>query len=209
MKKESNFLFKMWQEKRGKAIIKLIIWSLFIIIVGISLITSKPQIKQKEETKTPGNQTNQEQPKNLKIEEQFQILISQNYQYEYKIITLENNENLIYKGEKEQNIETGYKESKIGIIKYKIENGKTYQILIENEEEIASIWDPIDEEIISLKTIFEKIKTSEKIEETENVHIYYHNKETITIKSDKNKISTIKIITTNKIYELKYSYEEQ
>lgn len=198
MKKEESFIKKMWQNPRGKAILKLGLWFIFFLVVGMFfLITSpNPQNKSQNETQT---ETHYEP-----LSDMLEQLKTEDLSYEYQII--KDMDTITLKGDREDNIEIGYKESKLGIIKYKKTEEKVYQIIMDTEEEIPSLLEEEDENYLNISWIEERTKTmtyQESVEETKR-KISYHGEESIIITTTPNQILKMEIKTPTTNYILNY-----
>ena len=159
--KKNNYetIRKMWNNPRQKALLKLGMWFCFLIIMAIVLsvmnLLGKNNLKQptkKDEPIPPTIETNF-----IPFEEMWLNLEQKNYQYTYRINKLETNEIITYQGTKKNQVEEGYRESKLGIIKYRIEKEKTYQILVDQEIEIDNLIKPEDSSYLIISKLKEKI----------------------------------------------------
>lgn len=204
--KSKTTLSKMWHDKKGKAILKLGIWFLFFIIMAfvmmITSIFSKPiSNKENEIPKDP------EITEFLNIDKMWDTLIISNYEYNYQIKEKSTMDTIIYQGKIDNNINTGYKESKLGIIKYRIEENHIYQILVDNEEEITNLYDIEDQEYLILSSILEKLKMLQPTE-TKNGTMrsltYLWDDVTIVVNTTLSSISQIRIDTPQKEYNLSF-----
>ncbi len=142
---------EFWQTEKGKSLIKLLLWLVFIgviYIVFINIGSNKP-IENKEVEKE-------------QIKENILDLNNKNYTYTYKINTLD--DYIIFNGYVLNNIDIGYKETKDKIIKYQIENNLVYEINFEEQKEIFDLYDNLIREFLdynSLYNIIKKIKIEE------------------------------------------------
>lgn len=203
MKKEPNTIKKMWHDKRGKAILKLGIWFLFFLLMALVMLImsvfNKPT--NKPSTKNPPIQN---EITYLSINEMWDNLENQGYAYQYQVTTKPTSESIIYQGDK-TNVDIGFRESKIGIIKYRVEEDHTYQILVDNEIEIPSIYEEGDELYLNLKNIRESL-TNIIPEETKSgikrVLTYQNNDVTTQIITTSTEITSIRITTSTKEYNL-------
>lgn len=203
MKRENqkeSFMNQMWNTQKGKALIKLGIWFLFFCLIGILLLFSEPNVQTKKQ-ETPKVQ----EEKYLTLDNMFENLLENDYEYQIEILDKETEERITYNGEIKDGIDLGYRESKIGIIKYKITNGKTYQILIDEETEMNNLFQEEDQNYVSIANI-QKLIVEQPFEETkdekERTLVYQLKNELIEIKTDKIKIHTMKITTNNKRYTI-------
>lgn len=115
----------------NKNAIQLLIWIFFIIIIFVMFkITNKTDKKEEKEENTPVFVNYKDMEINL---------LNSGYDYKYTITSDTQKE--IYEGTMCNDIDIGYKETIDSITKYKIKNGKITKVLLDNEEEIPSIYD--------------------------------------------------------------------
>ena len=127
MKKE--FIKKAWKNPRWHSLIVLIIWIVVLtILMGITTLIQK--------FSSPNTLNSSEVSKNS-YDEKFQRLIKSDYAFTYEINL--NNEIIKYDGIKYENVINGYRERKDGIIKYIIQDGISYSILLNEKNIITKI----------------------------------------------------------------------
>ena len=138
-------------------------------------------------------------------------LEQKDYNYSYQIIELDSKEKVTYQGTKTQNSEEGYRESKLGIIKYRIVEGITYQIVMEQEEEIKNLYSEEDKPYVTLSELKEKIKDKEPQENIIGAQRYltFEFDEKIIITTNKNAIVSIEIMTASKDYKLSFTVQKE
>lgn len=179
---ENNF----WQTDRGKALTKLLLWILFIVIVlGAFIMQEKDNI---DDYQMPSNEVtneeNQEDDNNFKKYSDMQEeLLNNNYLYKYIITNSE--EKIVFSGIKNGTNETGYKETKAGIIKYQIVDGIVSQINIDEITNIDNLYENIDRNYLDISLLFNNL--SEYLYSTEKKD----SKRTITYDKDGYKVSVI------------------
>ncbi|MCI8466657.1 MAG: hypothetical protein HFI08_00465 [Bacilli bacterium] len=202
---------KMWHDKKGKAIIKLGLWVAFLLLIMLMIpimnlfnkTTTLPQINEKP---------NNDQEKYKNINEMWENLLSFNYQYQYQVSDKLSNETILFQGKKVNGIDTGYRESKIGIIKYRIEENHIYQILVDSEEEITFLYEEEDKPFLNLQDLHTKLNyfiPAETISGTMRTLNYQNGDETIEISTTLNEIKKIRINTAQKEYNLLFDTVEQ
>ncbi|MEG0794351.1 MAG: hypothetical protein RSG95_00970, partial [Bacilli bacterium] len=133
-----------WKTVRGKAVIKLIVWSIFFLILFIVLSFM-------------GSKGKNDDKNNLVIgyNEKIDRLLKNNYEYEYKITI--NGNNINFNGKKDGKNEQGYKETKEGIIKYLVIDSVTYNITSNKKELFNSLYENINTEYLNLPLLFKNI----------------------------------------------------
>ena len=118
----------------------------------------------------------------------------------------------IFQGEKTNGIDIGYRESKIGIIKYRQEDNHTYQILVDHEEEIPFIYEEEDQNYLNLQNLNTKLSyliPDEKISGTMRKITYQNGEEWIEITTTENNIKQIRINNSQKEYNLSFTTKNE
>ncbi len=205
-KTDQSKLKKMWQDPKGKAILKFGIYGIFfLLMIFVILLMNVFTSYEKQYEKTP--QTQEETITFLPFEQMWEKL-SLNCKYYYEVKKIENQEQIIYQGEIKDQIDTGYRESKLGIIHYKVENEKTMQIILDTEEEIDNLYEEPDEQFLNLKnleTFINTIHYSEKDSGKLKTRTIETNDKKITIHMSPTDITSIQITTQEKEYRLHFS----
>ena len=103
-------------------------------------------------------------------------------------------------------METGYRESKLGIVKYKIIGEKTYQIILDEEEEIEDLFLDLEKKyLIPEKIYFLCLDPLLKKKTTlESQYLCQNEQEIIQIRTNQNEITNIEITTNHYIYQLMF-----
>ncbi|MEG1287898.1 MAG: hypothetical protein RSD29_00925 [Bacilli bacterium] len=178
-----------WKTVRGKAVIKLIVWSIFFLILFIVLSFM-------------GSKGKNDDKNNLVIgyNEKIDRLLKNNYEYEYKITI--NGNNINFNGKKDGKNEQGYKETKEGIIKYLVMDSVTYNITSNKKELFNNLYENINTEYLNLPLLFKNISPIkyEIKEEEENNKITYeynYNNNVIKVISNKVDITEISVISND------------
>lgn len=202
-RKEKNLFQDMWATTKGKAILKLGMWTIFLGILSILLLFSNnsPETIKKPDTE-----------KITFTEENKLLQELENLDYQYQITITKQEDITTYNGEKKNNLEIGYRESKIGIIKYKIQEGITYQILLEEEAPYNDLYQEEDLSYIKIEEIVSLIDNQKKEEIFYNDRkksIYKLENVLIEIESSPEKILQINIQTNTKNYKINYQYEKK
>jgi len=223
--KEESTLKKTIKElkktSRGKAILRLIKWCIFFIILFIFLaimavITPKNNNITKPNTDLETKKPEPENPLN-DLEEILSIKTLNNtynslkeYDYNYEVFI--NNSKYIFKGTKNKINNTGYKESPEGIIKYVIDESGIYNETTSGKTPITNLYDGLNEEYFNLEWVFNILKMVElKINYDHNCTNYYYvgvlEDVTYEIELEENtkKLLFINIITDNSSYSLNFS----
>ena len=196
-----------WQTERGKAIIKLGGWFIFIIALIIFVLVSEKNANNNVIDDTNSNKDEvTETYEFLLFSEMINNLINGNYEYSYNITS--NNINYIYEGIKCNNEELGYKESIDKIIKYYINDQNTYQVILNEYVEITNLYEGIDTNFINLEVLFNNL--NEYLYNTvknENTRVITYDKDgyKVSITTDLENITNISITTDNSIYNLDFN----
>ena len=204
IKKESNFKKKIKELKstaRGRAILKLIGWIIFFILLFIISIISSTLVPKKE--KIPTLETKQEEK--ITIYDSLKSLFTKNYEYTYDIkISIDNvNEQIIFNGKMINQIEEGYKETKSGIIKYKIDTTGTHEIKGSDIISIDNLYENINEKYI-IPSLLLKNLLSLKYTNNNDVYSNVSNNTKYYITMKDNKITKIVIDDGFNKYSLSY-----
>lgn len=182
----------------NKNAIQLLIWIFFIVIIFVMFkITNKTDKKEDEkQNNTPVFVNYTDMEKNLL-----------NDGYDYKYIVTNDTEKEIYEGSMCNYIDIGYKETITGITKYKIDNGKITKVLLDNEEEIPSIYDD-SEDFLNLSTLFTNLKEYlYNVEKSDNERMISYKKDgyQVLVKTNLEYITNITITTTTNNYNLEFT----
>lgn len=172
-KKESALKQKIKELKKtnkGKAILRLIKWCIFFVILFIFLAIASLMSPKNTSIKKPNNEINKPQeeiPKDNWNEEtltietinEYQEKLNNDYDYKYEISI--NKEKYIFSGTKTNNINKGYKESNTGIIKYSIYGTGTYMETTTEKTLINNLYEGIEENYLNPIYILNIIKELE------------------------------------------------
>jgi len=186
------------KKTRSAMILGLYMFGILILILFINLAP-------KPEPFIPQNQT-------ITFEQKQENLINSSYNFEFEITTPELNIN--FRGEREENIITGFKRiPNEAIIEFKIEDGVVYNTLITPKEEIPNFFAGINPNYLDLNYIF-NLLTQRHFEIIDQEYIYQPfivDERTIEIKiiTDRNDIIEIElkeiINEQESIYNLKFT----
>ena len=196
-----------WQTERGKAIIKLGGWFIFIIALIIFVLVSEKNANNNVIDDTNSNKDEvTETYEFLLFSEMINNLINGNYEYSYNIVN--NGITYIYNGIKCNNEELGYKESIDKIIKYYINDQNTYQVILNEYVEITNLYEGIDTNFINLDVLFNNL--NEYLYNTvknENTRVITYDKDgyKVSITTDLENITNISITTDNSVYNLDFN----
>ena len=190
-----------WQTERGKAIVKLGLWLVFILaLIIFALVNKNDNTINKENEETEEKEVYEFK----KYDEMIESLLDSNYEFNYDIVI--NDTNYLFNGTKCNNEVLGYKESNMGIIKYYISDN-TYQVVLKELVPIENLYENIDINYLDLNILFNNL----------NEYLYNieknDNKRTITYKKDGyqvevitnlDNITNINITVDNNTYNLSY-----
>ncbi len=191
-----------WQTERGKAIVKLGLWLVFILaLIIFALVNKNDNTINKENEETEEKEVYEFK----KYDEMIESLLDSNYEFNYDIVI--NDTNYLFNGTKCNNEVLGYKESNMGIIKYYISDN-TYQVVLKELVPIENLYKNIDINYLDLNILFNNL----------NEYLYNieknDNKRTITYKKDGyqvevitnlDNITNINITVDNNTYNLSYN----
>ncbi len=206
---------------KGQAILKLIYWIIFfIVIIVFCLIVSliSPQkINENEKQTPPIEEQIKEEPEYILPSEALTLdtylnaknkLISKEYNYNYEIVI--DNIKYIYNGTKNELMDTGYKESPTGTIKYYIDTTGTYQETTTEKTPIINLYENIDVTYLNLNFLDNLISTLEfKLNHTSDNYLYELSKDNINyqieLENTTYNLKFISIIGPNYNYKLTFN----
>lgn len=185
---------EFWKSTRGKSLLKLIGWFIFIILVYALIMVLGNQEVSSSEEKIDNDTTNVENEKvSLDIR-------AKDYDFKYVINT--NNQIIVINGSIKDGIESGYKETTDGIIHYFKEEGKIYQDILGQKQEITDFYNDIEKEFLNYQTFYPIIETNDC---PNDICTFPYNDYEITIDKTKSLEFKINISMENTSYELTYS----
>ena len=199
-----------WQTERGKALIKLGAWMIFIVALIIFVLVSERNADDNILDDPNNNEVNNNEPTETYefalFSEMIENLINGNYEYSYKITN--NNINYIYNGTKCNNEELGYRETSEGIIKYYQNDINTYQVILNEYVPIANLYEGIDTNFINLDILFNNLNEYlYNTEKEEDVRVITYDKDgyKVAITTDLENITNISITTETSSYDLDFN----
>lgn len=196
-----------WQSERGKAIIKLGLWMIFIVILIAVVIfsdTRSNDIELPPAEETPNTET--ENYEFVNYNDMIDKLLLNNYEYTYTITTLDNR--YIYTGWKNNNQELGFKEDASGIIKYFIDETGNYRINLDNRELITDLYSNFDASYLNLSMLFDNLSEYlYSVEKNADVRTITYDKEgyQVTVITDTENITNINITVDTTTYDLEFT----
>ena len=198
---ENNF----WQTNRGKSVIKLGAWIVFIVIILVLSVFGKDD-NYDNVIDDSQNETEEVIYEFVNYSDMQKELLKNNYEYEY--IIKSNDNIIIFNGVKDGTSEMGYKEDNNGIIKYYIDNLGVKQVILNDMVELNTLYDNIDSSFLDLEILFNNLNEYlYNIEKNENKRTKIYDKEgfSVVVKTDLNNIKNINIINNEVTYELKFT----
>ena len=196
---------RLWYNKRTNAAMKLGIWSIFILALVIFMAIADG-ISGDDFDKEVDNSNN-----NIVLySDVLNDFLLQDYSFEYNIRVM--NYSVRYHGKLEKNIESGYKENDVEVIKYRIENGLILRVSGETEVPIDDLYEYIYEKFLDREFLQILLKTK-NYEEKDNVFTYSEvgvNEENYIIEVEVNEkyVNNITIKSENSEYKLAYEFKE-
>lgn len=219
---DKSFLGKCKEDKRLRSLMTLIIWVVVLaILIGgmyiISLFNNTISNSKNSETKVNEEKKNNDMPEILSYTEKLSKLVDSDYEFSYLIT--KGNEKIKFDGTKTSLVIEGYKQDSNGIIKYKIEKNKTYQILIDKVVEISNLYENIDSSLLDLNYVVGLLNNEPEddiiITEEELITSYIYNltkdeeELEITVVENNDAIEEINIRRSNETYTLMYEIIEE
>lgn len=200
-----------WQTDRGKALIKLLLWMVFIVILIVLAIVSErngnSEILDVDKPENNATDTPSE-PENIEYEAYNTMitnLLANNYEYEYLITTA--TDSIILTGFKNPDKEIGFKETSSGITKYFIDSTGTYELNMNTSSIIDNLYSEFDSSYLNLELLFNNL--SEYLYNTEeNVGIrtiiYDKDGFQVTVTTDTKNITNVLVMTNTTTYDLNF-----
>lgn len=197
-----DFLKKLWSTPKGKAIIKLSVYIIFIIFVIVFINISQSLGKiEKESVKYE---------KDITIQDMKDNLLKNNYKYVYTINN--NDQKIVYSGERLKDEEIGTKETVNETIKYYVDGNEYYQLKMGDKVSIDNLYDNIDINLLDSEYIINLIKDkSTIIDKKDKLKEYNYNFSiedkdiSISLFTNEKEIVEIDISHNDITYVLKYS----
>lgn len=200
-----------WQTDRGKALIKLLLWMVFIVILIVLVIVSERNANSEilDVDKPENNATDTpSEPENVEYEAYNTMitnLLANNYEYEYLITTA--TDSIILTGFKNPDKEIGFKETSSGITKYFIDSTGTYELNMNTYSIIDNLYSEFDSSYLNLELLFNNL--SEYLYNTEeNVGIrtitYDKDGFQVTVTTDTKNITNVLVMTDTTTYDLNF-----
>lgn len=193
-----EFLKKCWENKRTHALMVLILW-----IVALSLLMGITTLLN--QFSAPKNKIETKNEETISYDEIWQNLLNTDYEFRY-VVTLEE-EKIEYNGKVEENKISGYRENKEGILKYEIEDGISYELVMGERKPLETLYENVNKDYFSLDSLYTLLKDT-PVEEEDLLYTYEVN-ENVDIQvllSKENKIQTITIQEESTVYELNFTY---
>ena len=191
-----------WQTERGKSLIKLGLWLIFILAIIIFTYTNKNDETVNNENKEIEEKETYEFKK---YDEMIDSLLNSNYEFNYDIVIDDNN--YLFNGTKCNNEVLGYKESNMGIVKYYISDN-TYQVILKDLVPIENLYENIDTNYLDLNILFNNLNEYlYNIEKNEDTRVITYKKEGYQVKVTTNldNVTNINIVVDNNTYNLSYN----
>lgn len=196
---------ELWANPRYKAIMKLGLWFIFLLII---IIASTFSSSNKEQVLN-NNDIQKEEVNFPSLIDLENKLFNTKVKYTYKVNSFVDNDTIIYNGEINEEIDTGYYESKTEIYKFSCTLEKCYKLFTDHQEEYLIDNYPLK----FIKNTFETVnnlKSTEHINESVKTYTYITNVQEedwkIEIKTNLTDITSIKLTTPKELYEISFEY---
>ena len=196
-----------WQSERGKTIIKLGLWMIFIVILIAVVIfsdTRSNDIELPPAEETPNTET--ENYEFVNYNDMIDKLLLNNYEYTYTITTLDNK--YIYTGWKNNNQDLGFKEDVNGITKYFIDETGSYRINMDNRELITDLYSNFDSSYLNLSMLFDNLSEYlYSVEKNADTRTITYDKEgyQVQVTTNTDNITNITIVVDTTTYDLEFT----
>ena len=200
-----------WQTDRGKALIKLLLWMVFIVILIVLAIVSErngnSEILDVDKPENNATDTPSE-PENVEYEAYNTMitnLLANNYEYEYLITTA--TDSIILTGFKNPDKEIGFKETSSGITKYFIDSTGTYELNMNTSSIIDNLYSEFDSSYLNLELLFNNlIEYLYNTEENVGIRTITYDKDgfQVTVTTDTKNITNVLVMTDTTTYDLNF-----
>lgn len=200
-----------WQTDRGKALIKLLLWMVFIVILIVLVIVSERNANSEilDVDKPENNVTDTpSEPENVEYEAYNTMitnLLANNYEYEYLITTA--TDSTILTGFKNPDKEIGFKETSSGITKYFIDSTGTYELNMNTSSIIDNLYSEFDSSYLNLELLFNNLNEYlYNTEENVGIRTITYDKDgfQVTVTTDTKNITNVLVMTDTTTYDLNF-----
>lgn len=200
-----------WQTDRGKALIKLLLWMVFIVILIVLVIVSERNANSEilDVDKPENNVTDTpSEPENVEYEAYNTMitnLLANNYEYEYLITTA--TDSIILTGFKNPDKEIGFKETSSGITKYFIDSTGTYELNMNTSSIIDNLYSEFDSSYLNLELLFNNLNEYlYNTEENVGIRTITYDKDgfQVTVTTDTKNITNVLVTTDTTTYDLNF-----
>lgn len=207
---DKETLKKYWKNPRTHALMVLIIWivSLGLLMGIVSILNELTPHQKRETTKT------EEKQQKKSIKEKLQDLRSDELLMSFRVTAKENT--FKYEGTEQNSVVNGYKEDKNGIKKYRIENEKIYEIVLDQATKIDTIYEEIIIDFLDRQKLISLLLKNEeesiidnKESSTYEYNLFYKEENVkINVVETKELIETITIESEKAEYQLTFSRDK-
>ena len=200
-----------WQTDRGKALIKLLLWMVFIVILIVLVIVSERNANSEilDVDKPENNVTDTpSEPENVEYEAYNTMitnLLANNYEYEYLITTA--TDSTILTGFKNPDKEIGFKETSSGITKYFIDSTGTYELNMNTSSIIDNLYSEFDSSYLNLELLFNNLNEYlYNTEENVGIRTITYDKDgfQVTVTTDTKNITNVLVVADTTTYDLNF-----
>lgn len=206
---EENRFMELWHNKRTHAAMVLGLWLIFLLFVMIiSFIGGKAT--KTPESNIPVTEEKEETPTFKNYEVMQKELINSNFSYVYTINI--GDYKVVYRGEKTNNLDTGYKETAEETIKYQVDETGLYKVVMDELNAYDRLYENLNESLLDLEYIFETVKDkpvlTEELGDTRNYTYKFTLEEIeyeIIVSTNLENITKISVKYEDKLYDLNYT----
>lgn len=195
-----------WQTERGRALVKLGLWMIFIVVIVIVAIVSESSDSNYLEDTNNELEVNEEVYEFTNYDDMLDALLLGNYEYTYTITN--ENSKYIYTGWKNETKEIGFREDNTGIIKYYIDGVNVYKVNLDNVEVIDYLYNNIDSSYLSLNNLFDNLSNYlYSVSKNDDVRTITYDKSgyQVIVNTNTKFITNIIITTDTTTYDLEFT----
>ena len=193
------------QTKKGREIIKLIVYLSFIFIFFLLVLIAGAT--KKKSIVIPKVQESIESKTEVTYLDKQKKLYEGKYSFAYEI---SGEISIKYNGTFDNGVVTGFKEDSMGIIKYKIKDGIVYNIKMDNEEPYDKLYDGLDVSLFDFNNLFNNLNTKNATINDKDGNKSYDYKDIngydINVVLDDNNIKEIIISNESLKYDFSFNY---
>lgn len=200
---------KLRSTERGKVLFKFMLYMIFfafVVVLAIATGAAKsPYMNYSGESNEEESMV-ESRPELTYFDKQKRLLFDK-YDFTYKITGLMNIE---YNGTYDKGTVDGFKETEDDLLRYVIENGKVYTVLLGEKSEYDKLYEGLDATLFEFDDLFMKLnQTSSTISKSSDSKIYHYadlDGRDFLVTTNDESITKINIVDSGILYEFIFKY---